>query len=352
MRPRPAPGRRMRRAAGDDGLLAQARGKGARRHRRARVQCGGVGGHRGSGRCVWAARRGQPARRAGPQNVGVERLGQHIVGAGLPGQPRARGVGFLRDHDDRRVGRGRVGAQRAAHGHAVHAGQTQVQQDQVGLEIAGPGHGGVAVEGKLALAEVLDEVAQQLHGDGVVVDHQHAWRSRGLARRRTAQRGRVPQQPQQPHPQGGGVEGLAQVVDGPCRQRLGLERGRLKLRQHDHRQVGGEGVAPQCPAHGQAGQIREVGIQQHRVGPLLAGQAQRLFAGGGKADSGQARKRPPDDLDRHDVVVDHQHLQTGGGGADGGRRRRLRRAGGQGRDRGGRRGSQRRNGAAGARLAA
>jgi hypothetical protein len=75
-------------------------------------------------------RRGAPHRRAHPgqQLVHAERLGQVIVGPGVERFHLVRGVGPAGQHDDRR---GSPAAQPADHVHAVHVGQSQVEDDQV-----------------------------------------------------------------------------------------------------------------------------------------------------------------------------------------------------------------------------
>ena len=84
------------------------------------------------------ARAAQQRRHARAQFLRAERLGDVVVGAELEARDA---IGFLaarRQHDDRNGGDRRIGAHRLADEQAVHAGQHQVEDDEIGRRLAQP----------------------------------------------------------------------------------------------------------------------------------------------------------------------------------------------------------------------
>jgi hypothetical protein len=71
------------------------------------------------------------------QLLGLGRLDHIVVGAGFQAQHHVDGVALRGEHHDRDIG---LGADRLAHVDAAHARQHQVQQHQVGLQLAQRGH--------------------------------------------------------------------------------------------------------------------------------------------------------------------------------------------------------------------
>ena len=113
-----------------------------------------------------------PGPDPGDELLGLERLDDVVVGAGLQAQHDVDGVGLRREHDDRHA---RLGADRPADVDAVHAGEHEVEQHDVRPQVphgrqrprAVADHGGVE-----SLTPQHD--GQHLGQCRVVVDHQYA----------------------------------------------------------------------------------------------------------------------------------------------------------------------------------
>src|SRR5215470_12493345 len=91
----------------------------------------------------------------------VERLGQVVVGAELEADDLVHVLPLGGDHDDRDAGGVRARAQAAAHLEAVHAGEHEIEKDDVRRLRPGEGQAALAVgrdrDLHLVLAEVLGE---------------------------------------------------------------------------------------------------------------------------------------------------------------------------------------------------
>ena len=105
----------------------------------------------------------------------VDRLGEEIVGTGLQAAYAIRRLVERGDHDDRDMGRARIGLQPLADLEAVHFRHHDVEQDHIDL-------GSIAnVEGVAAIARGEDvEIFrheprfEQLHIGGNIIDDQYA----------------------------------------------------------------------------------------------------------------------------------------------------------------------------------
>ena len=130
-----------------------------------------------AGRCgaaVVVAAPAQHGANAGQQLARLERLGQVVVSANFQADDAIHRVALGRQHQHGGVGRGAAQAlDAAAHFQAVHVGQHQVQDHQVGRaglqRFQAGGAGGGMGEAIARLAQILAHHAGQA---GVVFDHQ------------------------------------------------------------------------------------------------------------------------------------------------------------------------------------
>ena len=113
---------------------------------------------------------GAAQHRAHPQGQfpRAERLGHVVVRAGLEADQAVGLVAQGGQHHDRDRP---AGAQPAAHLQAVHAGQHQVEDDQVGRLLGDPAQRLVPVVHALDRMAVADEVPADDVGDGGIVVH-------------------------------------------------------------------------------------------------------------------------------------------------------------------------------------
>ena len=122
-----------------------------------------------------AARRpaAQQRAQAGEQLLALERLDEVVVGAGVEALD-ARLDGVARgQHEDRHVA---VVAQQARDVDAVELRQAEVEDDEVGRELARVAERRLAVVARARLVALHAQRAQQDLGDLVVVlDDEHAW---------------------------------------------------------------------------------------------------------------------------------------------------------------------------------
>ena len=114
----------------------------------------------------------QPGAHPGDELLGLERLDDVVVGAGLQAHDDVDGVGLRGEHDDRHAG---LGADLAAHLEAVDAREHDVEEHQVGAVLAEDADGGGAVGDVVDLEPlVAQDDAEHLRQRQVVVDDQHA----------------------------------------------------------------------------------------------------------------------------------------------------------------------------------
>ena len=112
-----------------------------------------------------AAQNGLDARH---QFADTERLDDVIVRAEFEADDAVNLLAARRNHDDRHV----AGlAEFAAHVEAVHFGDHQVEQDQVGLEFPREAQGRAPIRGDLHIVQRLAEVVCQQIGDRGLVIH-------------------------------------------------------------------------------------------------------------------------------------------------------------------------------------
>ena len=109
------------------------------------------------------------------QLLEIEGLGQVVVGAGVEAAHLVLGAAQGGEHQDRDARGPLVAPQPLAEGEAIHLGQHQIQQDQVGAVLKGQGLALDAVIGAVHLKATMLQVARhQVAHVAVVFDQQDA----------------------------------------------------------------------------------------------------------------------------------------------------------------------------------
>ncbi|CRG92914.1 hypothetical protein PISL3812_09992 [Talaromyces islandicus] len=117
---------------------------------------------------------GAPQPRTDPRHqlLGLERLDDVVIGAGLQAHHHVDGVALRRQHDDRHPG---LGPDQPAHLDAVPAGQHEIEQHQIGLGLTESGQSPVTVRDERRLeALAAQHDAEHLGQCGVVIDDENA----------------------------------------------------------------------------------------------------------------------------------------------------------------------------------
>jgi len=238
---------------------------------------------RGSAGAV-ASRQLEQVAHAGDENGGGVGFGDEVGSTEVERAHLGARIGEARHEDDRHGIEARIGAQCAADREAVKAGHVDVEQDDVGQQLARHRERLVAVAREVEVAERRQRAAQGMDGGDIVVDDEQARRP-GLAGRHRrfaradAEGCRTPQLRSHPRRDLRSHQRLGDEVGRTRLERSDLEVGKVVAGREDDRYARQSAVGTQRRADIEIRHAGHVGVEQDEVGRVLASQPHGIDAG-------------------------------------------------------------------------